>query len=151
MWLWVNPVGVVPSWIRRVSCHYAIVSSWVHNFFSWVFRVWNKDLKKVCCFSRSETSDSLNWRINFGPTKYPQEKTLDLRSAHEKSFKPTKFWTHEKKFPTKTHKIPTRRHFGPTKYLREKILNSRNTHDKKISDSWNLAYPLPTQETEITL
>ena len=47
-------------------------------------------------------------RENFGPTKYPREKILSSRNAHEKNY-------------------------GPTKYLRENILNPRNTHDGTLA------------------
>ena len=59
VWSVLNPVGLVPSWVLWVSCHHAIMTSWVQNFsygyfmglkyflvgiswvsnfFSWVFR-----------------------------------------------------------------------------------------------------------------
>ena len=38
---------------------------------------------------------------NFGPTKYPREKSFNPRNTHEKKFR--------------THEIPMRTDFGPTK------------------------------------
>ena len=49
-----------------------------------------------------EIYEILHTRGNFGPTKYPREKTLDPRNTHEKKFG--------------THEIPTRKNLDPTKY-----------------------------------
>ena len=31
-------MGLIPSWVSWVSCHRAIVPSWIQNIFSWAFR-----------------------------------------------------------------------------------------------------------------
>ena len=68
-------------------------------------------------------------RKNFGPTKIPMRKNLDLRSTDEE-----KIWTH--KILTKKNFKPTRKNLGPTKYPREKTLDPRYTQEEKLRNNF---------------
>ena len=60
-------------------------------------------------------------RKNFGPAKYPRQKT-EPTNAHKKKFG--------------IHEIPTIKNFRPTKYPRENILDPWNTHDGTNDGAW---------------
>ena len=64
------------------------------------------------------------------PTKYRQQKGLDLRKALDKIF-----WTHETHEKTfQTHEIPMSKTIGPMKYPREKISDRRRHDGARLRD-----------------
>ena len=92
---------------------------------------WDTHEKKFC-------THEIPTRKNFGPTKYPREKTLDTRNTHKTRNTPENiFWTHE---------IPTRKYFGPTKYPR-KHFGARHTDEGTMAlnprdPQWNATHEI---------